>query len=75
ADSLHAQLTSAQEQVVDALPKVMTQLQQRYPTASTGQLYQGALQLIGNELSPILSTVQMWTTGFRQSLDPALKDT
>jgi hypothetical protein len=75
ADSLYAQLKSAEQQVVAALPKVMTELQKRYPEASTGQLYQGALQLIGNELSPILSTVQMWTTGFRQSLDPKLKDT
>ena len=75
ADSLYAQLKSAEQQVVAALPQVMTELQKRYPDASTGQLYQGALQLIGNELSPILSTVQMWTTGFRQSLDPKLKDT
>lgn len=75
ADSLGAQLESAQTQVVAALPKVMVELQKRYPDASTGQLYQGALQLIGRELSPILSTVQMWTTGFRQSLDPKLKDT
>lgn len=75
ADSLYAQLKSAEQQVVAALPKVMTELQKRYPKASTGQLYQGALQLIGRELSPIISTVQMWTTGFRQSLDPKLKDT
>ncbi len=75
ADSLYAQLKSAEQQVVAALPQVMTELQKRYPEASTGQLYQGALQLIGNELSPILSTVQMWTTGFRQSLDPKIKDT
>lgn len=75
ADSLYAQLKSAEQQVVAALPQVMSELQKRYPEASTGQLYQGALQLIGNELSPILSTVQMWTTGFRQSLDPKIKDT
>lgn len=75
ADSLYSQLQSAQQQVVAALPQVMTGLQKRYPDASTGQLYQGALQLIGNELSPILQTVQMWTTGFRQSLNPKLKDT
>jgi hypothetical protein len=75
ADSLKDQLQSAQAQVIQALPQVMSGLQERYPDASTGQLYQGALQLIGNELSQILSTVQLWTTGFRQALDPKLKDT
>lgn len=75
ADSLAHELDSAQRQVVRALPLVMEGLQKRYPQASTGQLYQGALQLIGNELAQILATVQMWTTGFRQSLDPKLKDT
>lgn len=75
ADSLAHELDSAQQQVVRALPLVMAGLQKRYPQASTGQLYQGALQLIGNELAPILATVQMWTTGFRQALDPKLKDT
>jgi hypothetical protein len=74
ADSLKDQLQSAQEQVIQALPQVMSDLQQRNPAASTGQLYQAALQLIGDQLSPILSTVQLWTTGFRQLLDPALKD-
>jgi hypothetical protein len=73
-DSLAAQLLPAQDQVVAALPMVMDQLRSRYPDASTGQLYQAALQLIGQQLSPILSTIQMWTTGLRQALDPALKD-
>jgi len=74
ADSLRDQLLPAQEQVIAALPQVMQELRGRYPDASTGQLYQAALQLIGQQLAPILSTIQMWTTGFRQSLDPALKD-
>jgi hypothetical protein len=75
ADSLKDQLVPAQEQVVQALPMVMSELRKRYPEASTGQLYQGALQLIGRQLAPILSTVQLWTTGFRQSLDPKLTET
>jgi len=72
ADSLRDQLEPAQEQVIQALPLVMTELRTRNPDASTGQLYQGALQLIGQQLAPILSTIQLWTTGFRQSLDPKL---
>jgi hypothetical protein len=74
AESLKDQLEPAQQQVVQALPMVMAELRKRYSDASTGQLYQGALQLIGRQLSPILSTVQLWTTGFRQSLDPKLTE-
>jgi hypothetical protein len=74
ADSLRDQLLPAQDQVIAALPQVMQELRNRYADASTGQLYQAALQLIGQQLSPILSTIQIWTTGFRQSLDPALRD-
>ncbi|MDR3616598.1 MAG: hypothetical protein P4L53_23765 [Candidatus Obscuribacterales bacterium] len=74
ADSLRDQLLPAQSQVIAALPQVMQELRNRYADASTGQLYQAALQLIGQQLAPILSTIQIWTTGFRQSLDPALKD-
>ena len=74
ADSLLAQLKPAQEQVLQVLPQVMTDLATRFPKASIGQLYQGSLQLIGRQLAPILSTIQMWTSGFRQSLDPDLQE-
>jgi hypothetical protein len=74
ATSLLAQLEPTKAQVLDVLPKAMTQLAQMHPEASTGQLYQAALTLIGRQLAPILSTIQMWTTGFRQALDPDLKE-
>lgn len=74
AESLLNQLEPTKAQVLQVLPELMSELTKQHPEASTGQVYQAALSLIGRQLAPILSTIQMWTTGFRQSLDPDLAE-
>lgn len=74
AESLLNQLEPTKAQVLQVLPELMSELTKQHPEASTGQIYQAALSLIGRQLAPILSTIQMWTTGFRQSLDPDLAE-
>ncbi len=72
-DSLRDHIVILQNKVPEWLKEVMTEIYLKFPQATTGQVYQAALQLISQQLKPILSTVQLWTTGFRQWLNPALQ--
>ncbi len=72
-DSLRDHIIILQTKVPAWLKQVMAAIYVKFPDATTGQVYQAAVQLITDQLKPILSTVQMWTTGFRQWLNPALQ--
>lgn len=72
-DSLRNQILKLQKKVPDWLRKVMTDIYGKFPDATTGQVFVAAVQLITNQLKPILSTIQLWTTGFRQWMNPALQ--
>jgi hypothetical protein len=72
-DSLRDQILKLQKKVPDWLRQVMTAIYAKFPDATTGQVFVAAVQLITNQLKPILSTIQLWTTGFRQWMNPALQ--
>lgn len=72
-DSLRDQIFKLQGKVPDWLRQLMTDIYGRFPDATTGQVFIAAVQLITEQLKPILSTIQLWTTGFRQWMNPALQ--
>lgn len=72
-DSLRDQILKAQKKVPDWLRRVMEMGYERFPDATTGQVFVAAVQLITDQLKPLLSTIQLWTTGFRQWMNPALQ--
>ncbi|MBS2004682.1 MAG: hypothetical protein JST44_24445 [Cyanobacteria bacterium SZAS LIN-5] len=72
-DSLRDQILKLQTKVPDWLQAVMQSIYKKFPDATTGQVFVAAVQLITNQLKPILSTIQLWTTGFRQWMNPALQ--
>lgn len=72
-DSLRDHIRILQVKVPGWLKELMAELYRRFPDASTAQLYEAAVKLISDQLRPLLATVQMWTTGFRQWLNPELQ--
>lgn len=72
-DSLRDQILKAQKKVPEWLRRVMEMGYDRFPDATTGQIFVAAVQLITEQLKPLLSTIQLWTTGFRQWMNPTLQ--
>ncbi len=70
-DSLSKELLRLRASVTLALPEAMQQIRDNHPSASTAQIYQAAVDVIDQQLMPILRMIDIWTSGLDQMLDPS----
>jgi hypothetical protein len=68
--SLLAQIRELEKRSTMFLPVAVRAIRKKFPQASSGQIYQAALQLMDQQLMPLLSVIYLYTRAIEMWLNP-----